>query len=186
MSRSVNESPEFNGFLYNPRLLFAPCYYGPLALQQLAPYMTHEFAPRIYSAPTDPTVAIGAGLTLRTQLRILPGSVIVGWRVAMLSGSVNDLRYQVTDGDTQKSFTQGNNRFISARNLIPSGKTGIAFCLFPKVYQLQGGMLTLALSNVNTTTPMKCQMVVFVLEPVQSPTTSETGSVMVPLLKGAK
>lgn len=173
--------PEFTGFFYNPRLLFAPGYYAPLALQKLMSFMTHEWSHRWYSAPPDPRQPIGAGITLRTQLRIVPGSLIVGWRFCTLGGAaVSDFRYHITDGDTQKSFTQGNTRFINCKSLVPSGATGLPFCLFPTPYTVSGGVITVSLANINTATAQRCQFLLYVLEPVQTPTSAAGGSVMVP------
>jgi hypothetical protein len=159
--------PEFTGFFYNPLFLVAPCYYAPLALKNLMPFMGGSHTHRWYSAPPDPRVAIAAGLTVRTQLRIVPGSIIVGWRFCTLGGAaVGNFKFQVTDGDTQQSFTQGNNRFTSCKNLVPNGATGLPFCLFPVPYKVEGGVITVALSNTNTTTDQKCQFLIYVLEPV--------------------
>ena len=177
----IDLAPAFSGFCYNPRLLFAPGYYAPLALQKLMPFMTHGWSHRWYSAPPDPRVAIGAGLTLRTQLRIIPGSRIVGWRFCTLGGAaVSDFKFHITDSDTQQSFTQGNSRFLNCNSLVPNGATGLPFCLFPTPYEVVGGVVSIALSNTNTTTAQKCQMLLYVLEPAQSPTEAASGSVMVP------
>lgn len=165
---SPTENPvDFSAFFYNPRLLFAPCYYGPLALRALQPYMDGTYTPRWFTAPVNPNVAIGAGLTVREQLRITPGSVIAGWRIATLGGaSVSDLKYQVTDGDTQQSFTQGSNQYLNCLSLVPSGATGLPFCIFPTPYKVGGGVITVAISNSNVSAAIKCQMLIYVLEPV--------------------
>lgn len=182
--RSGSEQSEplaFNGFFYNPRLLFAPCYYAPLALDKLMPFMNHKWVHRWYSAPPDPRVAIGAGLTLRTQLRIIPGSHIAGWRFCTLGGApVSDFKFQITDADTQRNFTQGQSRLLNCNLLVPNGATGLPFCLFPTPYEVTGGVISVTLSNTNTTTAHKCQFLIYMLEPVQSPTSPLTGSVMLP------
>jgi hypothetical protein len=176
MSSSLTEkqslSVEFSGFFYNPRLLFAPCYYAPQALKNLEPFMTGKYSPRWFTAPFNPLNAIGPGLTIREQLRIIPGSVIAGWRFCTLGtggGAAPDpsnIKFQVTDGNTQLSFTQGNSRFLNCASLIPSGATGIPFCLFPEPYEVGGGVITVALSNSSTTTAIPCQFLLYILEPV--------------------
>lgn len=181
MKSSVNEAVEFNGFFYNPRLLFAPGYFAPLALANVQKYLTHEYAPRQYTVPADPRVAIGAGLSIYKQLRILPGSAIIGWRICTIDGAnVSDLRFQVSDGDTQQNFTQGSSRFTNCSCLVPNGATGIPFILFAEPYKVHGGVISVGLSNRNTTTAIKCQFLLHVQEPVQSPTTAASGSVMLP------
>ena len=57
---SILESPQIvdgrrGYFMYNPLLLFAPGYYGPLALKALQPYMTGDYSPRFFSAPFNRT-----------------------------------------------------------------------------------------------------------------------------------
>jgi hypothetical protein len=168
-----------SGFMYNPFLLFAPGYFAPLALNRLQPYMTGDYTHRWFSVPFDPlhplvstTLGIPAGLTVRQQLRISPGSVIAGWRLCTLgtgggaAPAASNIMFQVTDGDTQLSFTQGNNRFLNANALIPTGASGLPFCLFPEPYEVNGGVISVALSNTNPTTNIMCQMLLYVLEPV--------------------
>ena len=161
-----------SGFMYNPLLLFAPCYYAPLALQRLQPYMDGSYTHRWFSAPFNPLVAVPAGKTVREQLRISPGSVIAGWRFCTLgtgggaAPAVSDFMFQVIDADTKKSFTQGNNRLLNANCLVPTGASGLPFCLFPEPYRVNGGVITVSLSNTNPTTAHMCQMLLYVLEPV--------------------
>ena len=161
-----------SGFMYNPLLLFAPCYYAPLALRNLQPYMNGDYSPRWFTAPFNPLAAIGAGLTVREQLRITPGSVIAGWRLCTqgtgggAAPTVSNIKFQVTDGETRLSFTQGDSQFLNANGLVPTGASGLPFCLFPKPYEVGGGVITVALSNSSPTANIICQMLLYVLEPV--------------------
>lgn len=179
------------GWLYNPRLLYAPNRYLPLALQGVIPFNDHNYAPRFYTAPPDPTVAIGAGLTVDTQLRIIPGSVIVGLRFTTLNGfPANQVMYLLRDSDTQKSFVDGESRFLNCQMLVPTSVSGAAYCMFAKPYLVSGddenggGVITVSLANLSTTTAANCQLLLAVLEPSQIVTTAESGSILVPQAAG--
>jgi hypothetical protein len=177
------------GFMYNPRLVYAPNRYLPLALQGLIPFNDHNYQHRFYTAPKDPSITIAAGAVLDTQLRLIPGSVIVGLRFAVLSGPpANQVMYLLRDSDTQKSFVDGESNFLNCQMLVPTGASGAAYCLFAKPYRVSGdtqkpdggGVITASLANTNTTTALNCQLMLVVLEPAQIVTTPEEGSVMVP------
>jgi len=177
------------GFLLNPRLVYAPNRYLPLALQGVIPYNNHLYQPRFYLSPPDPTVPIGAGLTLDFQNRIIPGSVIVGARFTTLNGfPANQVMYLLRDSDTQKSFVDGESRFLNCQMLVPTGASGAPYCLFAKPYMVSGdvkkpdggGVITVSLTNISTTDAVQCQLMLVVLEPAQIVTSHEDGSVMVP------
>lgn len=180
----ISSAPEpvVDGFLYNPYLLYQPNRYLPLALENLMPYRGIGYQPRWFTAPVDARVAILAGLTIDTQLRMVPGSVIVGTRFAVLTDGVTagNLMYLIRDSNTQKSFTDGKSRYVNCASLVPSGATGSTFCLFSEPYKVGGGVITVSIANTSSVTDIQCQMLVYVMEPVQSPTTSDSGSIMLP------
>jgi len=190
LNRSESEQlPVLDGFLFNPRLLYAPNRYLPLALQNLMPYRNHNYQPRFYTAPPDPTVAIGAGLTVDTQLRIVPGSVIVAARFCTLNGfPANQVMYLLNDADTQRKFTDGKSRYVNCNSLVPTGASGSPYCLLPNPYFVSGdreksdggGVITVSLTNISATTPVNCQFLMVVLEPTQIVTEHASGSVMIP------
>ena len=187
MQNTQQDPFALGAWLYNPRLLFTPNRYLPLALQGIIPYNDHNYSPRFYTAAPDPTVAIGAGLTVDTQLRIIPGSVIVGLRFTTLNGfAANQMMYLLRDSNTQKSFVDGESRFLNCQMLVPNGKSGAGYCLFAKPYLVSqdesngGGVITVSLANLSTTTPANCQLLLVVLEPSQIVTTPESGSILVP------
>lgn len=182
--------PVIDGFMYNPKLLYCPNRFLPLALEKLMPYRTYQYQPRWYTAPVDATVAIGAGLTRDTQLRIVPGSVIIGARFATLGGvPASNVMYLLRDSDSQKSFTDGTSRYINCNALVPTGKTGAAFCLLPTPYRVSGdsdkggGMIVVSLTNTSTSVDVMCQLLLYVMEPI-SVTTNASGSVMLPIDRG--
>lgn len=188
-TRLTPPMPVADGFMYNPRLLYAPNRYLPLALQNLMPYRTHKYQHRFYTAPPDPSVAIGAGQTIDTQLRIVPGSVIVGARFATLNGfPANQAMYLIRDSNTQKNFTDGKNRYINCQSLIPTGASGSPYCLFSKPYLVSadpkrpdgGGVIVVSITNLSTSTGMNCQLMLIVAEPAQIVTSADSGSIMIP------
>ena len=145
------------------------------------------YQPRYYTAPPDPTVAIVPGATSDTQLRIIPGSVIAGLRFTTLNGfPPNQVMYLLRDSNTQKAFVDGESRFLNCQMLVPTGASGAAYCLFAKPYMVSagdnqsGGVITVSLANMSTTTPLNCQLMLVVLEPAQIVTTADDGSIMVP------
>ena len=193
MSHVIEPFTALGGYLYNPRLVYAPNRYLPLALQGLIPYNNHNYQPRYYTAPPDPRVAIAAGSTVDTQLRIIPGSVIVGARFATLAGAdPSQILYLLRDSNTQQNFTDGRSRYLNCKSLVPTGPAGLPFCMFPKPYTVtapqpdgeghenSGGVIVVSLSNNSTANDIKCQMLLVVLEPTQIVTDAETGSIMVP------
>jgi hypothetical protein len=181
---SIGSAPEpvVDGFLFNPNLLYQPNRYLPLALQKLMPYRGIGYQPRLFTAPVDARVAIGAGLTVDTQLRMVPGSVIVGTRFAVLTLDVpaSNFMYLIRDSNTQRSFADGKSRYINCASLVPNGAAGSALCLFSDPYKVGGGVITVSLANTNPTTDIQCQFLVYVMEPVQSVTTIDAGSIMLP------
>lgn len=196
----VIQPPALSGFTYNPRLLYAPNRYLPLVLEGLLPYLDHSWTHRWYTAPPDSTVAITAGSTLDTQLRIVPGSVIVGARFCTLAPvngetpSPSLMGYLIRDGNTQKSFTDGESRFINCNQLVPTQASGSQFSIFAKPYFVSdapdndgsddGGVISVSLANLSTTVDIMCQLLLYVLEPAQIETTAEYGSIMVPRVHG--
>lgn len=189
MSQPTLHPLTLGGFLYNPRLLYAPNRYLPLALQGVIPYNNHLYQPRFYLSPPDPTQPIGAGLTVDFQNRIIPGSVIVGARFTTLNDfPANQVMYLLRDSDTQKSFVDGESRFLNCQMLVPTGASGSPYCLFAKPYMVSGdtrkpdggGVITVSLANMSTTTAVSCQLMLAVLEPAQIVTNHGEGSVMVP------
>lgn len=183
MATQPINSPVIDGFLYNPRLLYAPNRYLPLALEQLMPYRTENFQPRFYLAPGDPSKTIMAGLTLDTQLRITPGSVIVGFRFAVRTAgvNVNQVSYLIRDSNTQKNFTNGKSTYTNCAALVPKTFSNSGpFCILSSPYKVGGGTIVVSMANLNTTTDIACQMLLYVMEPVGYPTTFASGSIMVP------
>lgn len=187
-SQLTPQDPVIDGLLYNPRLLYAPNRYLPLALEGLMPYRNFKYQPRYYTAPPDPRVAIDPGLTVDTQLRIVPGSVIVGARFATLGAvAESNVKYLIRDSDTQRNFTDGKSRFINCQSLVPTGLSGSTFSLFAQPYIVTGsgnddggGVIVVSLTNISMSTPVKCQLMLVVLEPAQIVTTHVYGSVQVP------
>ncbi len=193
MQQPVKQTP-VDGWLYNPKLLYAPLRYLPLALEGLMPFRTHRYSHRWFTAPIDPTIAIPAGETVDTQLRIVPGSVIVGARFCTLGDpaggaapSPSLIRYLIKDSNTQKGFVDGQSRYVNCNSLVPTGGSGAAFSLFPKPYHVSssgdndgGGVISVSLTNSSVDTDVKCQLVLWVAEPSQIITTEESGSIMVP------
>jgi hypothetical protein len=187
-SAEKHTNPRIDGFLYNPRLLYAPCRSLPLIRENLLDLTNHGFQPRWYLAPPDFRVAIGAGLTSRTQLRIIPGSYIIAYRFTTLGGiAPSTLSYLVQDATVQSSqnggsggLVDGQDRFLNCNAIVPTGASGAAYCFLLRPYQVKGGVITVAISNNNTGTGVNCQMLIYVMEPVQSQTTSASGSVLAP------
>lgn len=187
-SQLTSPEPVIDGFLFNPKLLYAPNRYLPLALEGLMPYRNYKYQPRYYTAPPDPRVAIDPGLTVDTQLRIVPGSVIVGARFATLGGvAASSVKYLIRDSDTQQNFTDGKSRYINCQSLVPTGASGAPFSIFARPYLVTGsgnddggGVIVVSLTNISMSTPVKCQLLLVVLEPAQIVTTQAYGSVMVP------
>lgn len=177
---SVAELPNFNGFLYNPKFLIAPNRFLPQAVQGILPFNTYKYQPRFFTAQPIHSL-LGAGLTIDTQMRMVPGSVIVGFRIATTAGfPANQLSYLVRDSNTGLNFTDGKSRYVNCASLVPNGASGAAFCPLVKPYHVGGGVVVVSVSNQSTTVAVNFQLLVYVLEPVQSPTADATGSVQVP------
>jgi hypothetical protein len=176
--------PALDGFLYNPRLVYAPGFALPLLREQLMDLSTYKFQPKTYA--TDYSVAIPPGVTSRAQFRIIPGSHIAGLRFTTLNAfPASSMSYLLEDASAQDSegfggFVDGQNLYLSCASAVPSGQSGATVCWFAKPYQVRGGVITVQLSNNSTSTACQCQMALTVLEPVQTETTAEYGSILVP------
>ncbi len=179
----AQEQPQLQvpmGFLYNPNLVYVPNRALPLMIEGILPVSGFTFQPRFYTAPADSRTPIAAGDTVDTQLRMIPGSYIVGLRFTCFPYAPSNFAYLLRDSNTQNNFTDGKSRYINCRSLVPNGKTGAAFSLLPKPYFVGGGVIVASLASQSTTTDIACQLLLYVMEPVQSPTAPETGSIQVP------
>jgi len=187
---SAIEYPVIDGMIYNPKLLYAPCRSLPLIREAILPVSDHNFSPRFFLAPTDALVGVGAGLTVRTQMRMVPNSVIVGLKLTTLNGfAASDLMYLIEDANRQFSdgyggLVDGQDRFLNCNNLVPTYKSGAAFCWLNNPYKVGGGVISVAITNLSTSTLAQCQLLLYVMEPVQVATTAQTGSLLLPQRTG--
>lgn len=178
--------PVLDGLLYNPRLLYAPCRSLPLLREKLLPYTGYNYQPRFYLAPNDFSVGIAAGATDRTQLRMVPGSVIVGLRFTALNAfAANQVSYLLEDANVQSSeggggLVDGQDRYLNCAALVPSGASGAPFCFLNQPYEVGGGVISVSLANLSTTATANCQLLLYVMEPVLTPVTPFGGSVLQP------
>ncbi len=181
---SVVEAPIIDGWMFNPLLQYVPNRWNVLALERLYKYRTGAWQPRFFTVPIDVNVAIASCATLSQNLLMQPGSHIVALNFSMLSGSASDMLYRLRDPDTEYTegvtgynFTDGNNKFIACNSIVPQGSGGVAAagagtgltgmrtCLLSSPYDVENGTITVELSNKNITTNLKCQLLLYVMEP---------------------
>ncbi len=181
---SVVEAPIIDGLMFNPLLQYVPNRWNVLAIERLYKYRVGPWQPRFFTAPIDVNVAIASGSTLSQTLRMQTGSEIIALNFAMLSGSASDILYRLRDpnaeyveGSDGYNFTDGRNKFINCNAVVPQGSGGVAAagagtgltgmrtCFLTNPYVIQGGNVTVELSNRNITTDLKCQLLLYVMEP---------------------
>jgi len=180
----ANSAPIIDGLMFNPLLQYVPNRFNILAMERLYEYLTGAWQPRFYTVPIDVTVAITAGTTLSQNLLMQPGSHIIGLNFSMVAGVASDMLYRLRDpnaeyveGVTGYNFTSGNNTFINCGTIVPQGSGGIAaagagtgltgmrFCLLTAPYDVENGTVTVELSNRNPNDDLKCQLLLYVMEP---------------------
>ncbi len=181
---SVVEAPIIDGWMFNPLLQYVPNRWNVLALERLYKYRTEAWQPRFFTVPIDVNVAIASCATLSQNLLMQPGSHIVGLNFAMLTGVATDMLYRLRDPDAEYvegvsgyNFTDGNNKFVTCNAIVPQGSGGVAAvgagtgltgmrtCLLSTPYIAENGIVTVELSNKNLTTDLKCQLLLYVMEP---------------------
>jgi hypothetical protein len=180
------EPPIIDGWMFNPLLQYVPNRWNILAMERLRQYRIGPWQPRFYTVPVDVTVAINAGTTLSQNILMQPGTEVVALNFAILTaGSVSDLLYRLRDPSTEYTedvdgynFTDGNNKFISCNAIVPSGSgnvfasggtgtglSGMRTCLLSIPYKVKTGTITVELTNKNTATNYKCQLLLYCMEP---------------------
>lgn len=184
MSDNLVEAPIIDGWMFNPLLQYVPNRWNILAIERLRKYRVGAWQPRFFTVPIDVNVAIASCATLSQNLLMQPGSEIVALNFSMLTGVATDMLYRLRDPDvefvegvTGYNFTDGNNKFVSCSAIIPKGSGGVAevgagtgltgmrTCLLSNPYNVESGTVTVELSNKNLTTDLKCQLLLYVMEP---------------------
>jgi hypothetical protein len=187
MSVTINaeaDAPIIDGLMFNPLLQYVPNRWNILAIERLRKYRIGAWQPRFYAVPTDFNVAIPAGATVQAVVKMQPGTDLVALNFATVSGSVSDIMYRLRDPDTEYTyvdtgynFTDGNNKFEVAANVVPVGSGGVAAvgagtglsgmrtCFLSHPYSVRSGMLTVELSSLNVDTAVRCQLLLYCMEP---------------------
>ena len=151
-----------SAFLVNGYLRSMANRYWEAVLPGILPLQDLQAMPRLYVAPDDPTLPIGAYDTLYLQLAMRPGAVIWGASFAPLEagGSSNDFLLQLADGDTQERFfsshVHGSIFDVRTANEKPA--------VLPGMRQLANGKLNIEISS-RIATAARCQLLLYVAEP---------------------
>jgi hypothetical protein len=156
-----------DGFIYNLRSLDLPNRYYPLALDAMEFLRRNPAAwrPRWFSAPLDfVNTSIPARDQWIQQIRIFPGSYLIGYNFTAVSGALTDFLVQVKfDYDNSTLFSSP----IYASALRATGASGHKMILLPQPKLMDGSLLTVTISNV-AAAARQCQFVLHLAEPWSS------------------
>lgn len=170
-----------DAFSYFVRLKYLPYRSFPMQIRLLDEYrrqaLVGAWQPRWYVVPQDASVAVSAGDTLNTQLRVAHGSVLWGYNFAVLpaetgpASSPADLRIQMTDlCSNQQLIAQFEIASAFVSN-FGSGtpRAGFNFVM-PAMPVVIAGSGDLLVDIVNTVAyDRNCQLLLMFLEPAGSP-----------------
>lgn len=128
--------------------------------------------PRWYATPNNYASTVAAWDTYAEQHRMVPGGVIFGWNLAVISGTVTNLFFQIVDPCSRHSIFQ---TFVGGNMLRNPTAIRRPFILQSPYQVTTQGLIDVQIRN-NSNAAVQVQLVLHVAEPANVETSARVSS----------